>query len=353
MERRQWLSDASYGELVGLCQFLPGPSSSQVGFGLGLLRAGPLGGIAAWTAFTLPSALLMLLFAGFEQRLSGPIGNGILHGLKLVAIPVVVHAIVAMARTLTPDLRRIAIAGLTALLIALLPFAWTQIAAIVVGAICGIFLCQAEGGKRVGLTGWLPGYRIAIVCLVTFTLLLIASLPASLQHGSGLAALSASFYRAGALVFGGGHVVLPLLRASMVPHWIDPQSFLAGYGAAQAVPGPLFTFATFLGYWIAGWPGTILGTIAISLPGLLLVAGILPVERQVRSRPVLQKALAGINAAVVGILVAALCTALLPTAILAPTDAMIAVGGPWRSARNSAPAVIAIMSRKPASAPIR
>jgi chromate transporter len=327
VERRGWLSEAAYGELVGLCQFLPGPASSQVGFGVGLLRAGALGGLAAWAGFTLPSALIMVAFAWFEGELAGPIGAGILHGLKLVAVPVVVQAIAAMARTLTPDLRRRLIAVLIAVLAGLFSAAWTQLAAIALGAVLGLLFCPASGERAEGLAGSLPARWLSAASLLAFVVLLALSLFLGQDGARTLTALAATFFRAGALVFGGGHVVLPLLRTSMVPHWIDLQTFLAGYGAAQAVPGPLFTFATFLGSRIAGLGGACVATIAIFLPGCLLVTGILPFERAARTRPTVQKALAGINAAVVGILIAALVTTLIPTAILGPADIAVALAG--------------------------
>ena len=202
-----------------------------------------------------------------------------------------------------------------------------QLAAIGLGALLGLVLCPAPGGDGAGLTGRLPGRRTSIVCLATFAILLALSLIGPEWPANRSATLAAAFYRAGALVFGGGHVVLPLLRASMVPRWIDAPTFLAGYGAAQAVPGPLFTFATFLGARIAGLEGAIVATVAIFLPGPLLVAGILPMEHQVRSRPALQKAAAGVNAAVVGILLAALITVVVPTAVRSPLDAVIALAG--------------------------
>lgn len=327
VDRRGWISEAAYANLVGLCQFLPGPASSQVGFGLGLLRAGPLGGIAAWAGFTLPSAFLMGLFAILESRLTGRIGLSFLHGLKLVAVPVVIQAIVAMARTLTPDARRLFIAAATAVLVVVIPVTWMQIVAIALGGLLGLLLCSHPDAPLADISGWRPGRRTAAGCLVGFVALLATSLAVHDLSGSTMGSLFLLFYRSGALVFGGGHVVLPLLRASLVPKWIDQSTFLAGYGAAQAMPGPLFTFATFLGARIAGVAGAVVSTVAIFLPGLLLVTGILPVERELRKRRALQKSLAGINAAVVGLLVAALCTTILPSTIFAATDVAIAAAG--------------------------
>jgi chromate transporter len=327
VERRGWLAETAYADLVGLCQFLPGPASSQVGFSIGLLRAGLLGGLAAWTAFTLPSALLMLSFALFDDRLVGPVGAALLHGLKLVAVPIVIQAIIAMARTLTPDARRLLIAAAIALSVSLISAPWMQVLAIALGAALGLIFCRRVGETTNALTGRLPHRWIAIGCIVAFALLLLLSLFLQVGPGGRYVAMGATFFRAGALVFGGGHVVLPLLRASMVPHWIDDPTFLAGYGVAQAMPGPLFTFATYLGGHIAGTVGAVVATVSIFLPGALLVTGILPIERQARSLPSVQSALAGVNAAVVGILVAALVTALLPTAVLGPSDVLIAVAG--------------------------
>lgn len=327
VERRRWLSETAFADLIGLCQFLPGPASSQTGFALGLMRAGPLGGLAAWAAFTLPSALLLLLFAIVAGRLTSPLGLSAIHGLKLVAIPIVAQAVLGMARTLTPDVRRAAIALGTGLLVSLVAVPAMQIVGIAAGGLAGIALCRGSRSSFAVAEGWLPGRRTGMVCLFLFVLLLVAALGFASDRHSVLIALPAIFFRAGALVFGGGHVVLPLLRASMVPNWIDDPSFLAGYGATQAAPGPLFTFAAYLGARVAGIGGAIIALVAIFLPGLLLVTGFLPVQAAIRSNAWAQRAFAGVNAAVVGILAATLYNPLWSTGVRSFGDAAIAAAG--------------------------
>jgi chromate transporter len=290
VERRRWLDEASFADLVALCQFLPGPASSQVAFSLGLMRGGWLGGLAASAGFTLPSALLMLLFAYVAADLNTPLGLAFLHGLKLVAVAIVAQAVWGMASTLCPDRTRagIAVAGLV--LVTAVGSAAGQIGAIVVGGCAGALLCQAKpaGAKPAGAApvGALPSMpvsrRMGLVLVAAFAVLLVV--PPLLLAGplrSPSIALFEAFYRSGALVFGGGHVVLPLLRNAVVaPGWVSPDAFLAGYGAAQSVPGPLFTFAAYLGAVMEPWPngvvGAVVALIAIFLPGLLLVAGALP-----------------------------------------------------------------------------
>ncbi len=320
VERRRWLDEASFADLVALCQFLPGPASSQVAFSLGLMRGGWLGGLAASAGFTLPSALLMLLFAYVAADLNTPLGLAFLHGLKLVAVAIVAQAVWGMASTLCPDRTRagIAVAGLV--LVTAVGSAAGQIGAIVVGGCAGALLCQAKpaGAKPAGAApvGALPSMpvsrRMGLVLVAAFAVLLVV--PPLLLAGplrSQSIALFEAFYRSGALVFGGGHVVLPLLRNAVVaPGWVSPDAFLAGYGAAQSVPGPLFTFAAYLGAVMEPWPngvvGAVVALIAIFLPGLLLVAGALPFWDAFRRRPSAQAAMRGTNAAVVGILAAAL-----------------------------------------------
>lgn len=328
--RRRWIDEAGYADLVALCQFLPGPASSQVGFALGLLRAGPLGAIAAWSAFTLPSAMLMVLFALGAAHFEGPVGEGLIHGLKLVAVAVVAQAVWGMARVLTPDVQRIFIAALAVGVAVLLGGAVGQVGAIVIGAVAGLALCRVAGGP--GALDWqVPvSRRAGLACLVLFAGLLLG-LPLVASQGGGLAVVEA-FYRSGALVFGGGHVVLPLLEEAVVePGWITQDAFLAGYGAAQAVPGPLFTFAAFLGMAMAPWPEglglALVGLVALSAPGLLLVTGALPFWTLIRVRPRVQAAMRGANAAVVGILAAALYDPVGTGAILAPVDLAVAAAG--------------------------
>lgn len=331
--RRKWIDEAGYADLVALCQFLPGPASSQVGFSLGVLRGGGLaGGLAAWAGFTLPSALLLLVFALGAGALDNPAGQGILHGLKLVAVAVVAQALWGMARTLTPDRQRIAIA-LGALLLATLVGGWLgQVGAIAAGAIAGFFLCRGKAGASSLHPAFPVSRRAGITALALFFVLLL--LPPLLVAWTGNHALAFfdAFYRSGALVFGGGHVVLPLLEnAVAAPGWVPVQDFLAGYGAAQAVPGPLFTFAAYLGAVSGVVPnglfGASLALVAIFLPGLLLVYGALPFWDKLRALPKAQAAMRGTNAAVVGILAAAFYDPVLTSAIAGLLDVLLGLGG--------------------------
>jgi chromate transporter len=327
---RQWLDEHAYADLVGLCQFLPGPASSQVGFALGLSRRGLSTGLAAWLGFTLPSALLLFLFASLAASFTGLYATAAIHGLKIVAVAVVAQALWGMAQTLTPDLRRIAIAALAAVIVTFLAGSFGQILTITLGAFAGLLLCQG-----IATTGASPlrvtiSRSLAIAALILFALLLAAGpLLAATSH---TIAMFSAFYRSGALVFGGGHVVLPLLSDAVVrPGWLSPQSFLAGYGAAQAVPGPLFTISAYMGALLNtppnGFWGATLAMIAIFLPGMLLVMGALPFWEDLRSRPSLQAAMRGVNAAVVGILAAALYSPLWTSAITDWRDAALAGAG--------------------------
>ncbi len=327
---RQWLDEHAYADLVGLCQFLPGPASSQVGFALGLSRRGLSTGLAAWLGFTLPSALALFLFASMAASLTGLYATAAIHGLKIVAVAVVAQALWGMAQTLTPDLRRIAIAALAAVIVTVLAGSFGQILAIILGALLGLLLCRGiatTGASPLRVTISRP---LAIASLILFALLLATGpLLASASHAI---AVFNAFYRSGALVFGGGHVVLPLLSDAVVrPGWLSPQTFLAGYGAAQAVPGPLFTISAYMGALLNTAPngawGAILAVIAIFLPGMLLVMGALPFWQDLRSRPDLQAAMRGINAAVVGILAAALYSPLWTSAIGDWRDAALAAAG--------------------------
>lgn len=310
--RRKWLSDAEYADLVALCQFLPGPASSQVGMALGLMRAGYAGLLAAWVAFTLPSALIMLGLALGLTALNVDTQAGWIIALKAAAAAVVADALLGMARNLAPDERRatIAVAGMIAAL--LLPIAWGQLAVIGAGALFGLVAlgglesdAPADERPLVSVPRW-----FAVLCLAAFFALLGGLLWAARTADGGLFDLFARFYNAGALVFGGGHVVLPLLQAQVVePGLVDRDVFLAGYGAAQALPGPLFTFAAYLGAKAAvGGPflGAGVALLAIFVPGALLLLGTLPFWSALRRWAYARRALAGINAAVVGLLAAAL-----------------------------------------------
>lgn len=310
VERRRWLSDARFAELLALCQLLPGPASSQLGFGIGLTQAGPLGALFAFIAFTLPSALLLFAFATLLPAAGAPVTDAAFEGLKIVALAVVADGLVAMSRRLTPDWPRAGIATVAAASTLVVSSAWFQLAAITAGAAAGSVLLRdtpAMPASRIE-TGY--GYRTALALLTLFVLLLSGLAMLGLG-GVPIAASADAFYRAGALVFGGGHVVLPLLEETLVaPGWISADDFLAGYGAAQAVPGPMFTIATYLGALLPGPGGGIGGaaiaTFSIFLPGFLLLAGILPLWQRLAERPAAARVVAGINAVVVGLLAAAL-----------------------------------------------
>jgi chromate transporter len=330
--RRKWVDEQTYADLVALCQFLPGPASSQVGIALGIFRAGLLGGLAAWLGFTLPSAIAMVLFAYGAGGLRGAVGDGLLHGLKIVAVAVVAQAVWSMARALAPDPTRASIAVAATLVVTFAASAVGQIAAIVLGAAAGLRLCR---GTRTASEPHPPlaiPRALAMLALATFVALLVLLPVAARLTGSQAVALVEAFYRAGALVFGGGHVVLPLLQASVVrPGWVGPDTFLAGYGAAQAVPGPLFTFAAYLGAVMEQPPNGVGGAticlVAIFLPGLLLVVGVLPFWGSLRRRSLVQAAMRGVNAAVVGILLAALYHPVWTSAIHQPRDFALALIG--------------------------
>ncbi|MGN6669159.1 MAG: chromate efflux transporter [Trinickia sp.] len=337
VERRQWLDDETFTDLVGLCQFLPGPASSQVGFSIGLLRAGWLGGVAAWCGFTLPSVALLIAFAVAAPELNGPVGTGLVHGLKLVAVAVVAQAVWDMARRLCPDHRRAGIALASIAMLALSTTAYAQLLVIAMGAVLGTVLCRATGTISMG--GQRPHageFRISRTAGVTaFALFgaLLFGLPVlvALDPTHSIRVFQA-FYRSGALVFGGGHVVLPLLQNETVASgWVTSSAYLAGYGAAQAVPGPLFTFSAFLGWVMSSAPnhgyGALLAVVGIFLPGLLLVVAALPYWRALREHPSMAAALTGVNAAVVGLLATALYTPVWTSAVRSDMDFAVATTG--------------------------
>lgn len=325
VRRRKWMDEKAYADLVALCQFLPGPASSQVGIGIGILRAGLWGGVMAWLGFTLPSVIVLVLFALLLQGFD--IANaGWIHGLKIVAVAIVAQAVLGMGQKLTPDRSRVTIAVGAAALVLLWPSAYTQVLIIAAAGIIGLWLYK-KGPNPGSQSLRMPvGKPFAIGCLVLFFGLL-AALPLLRQmFDIQWLALFDSFYRSGSLVFGGGHVVLPLLEREVVPTgWVSPEDFLAGYGAAQAVPGPLFTFAGYLGAMSGGITGAIVATAAIFLPAFLLVAGALPFWNGLRNSPRVQGALIGINAAVVGILLAAFYVPIWTTAVTAPVDFALAL----------------------------
>jgi chromate transporter len=326
--RRKWLDERAYGDLVGLCQFLPGPASSQVGFAIGLMRAGFPGALAAWAGFTLPSAIVMTLVGLGAGALRGPAGEGLLHGLKLVAVAIVAQAVLGMARSLAPDGPRAAIAIVALILTAFAPGGIGQIGAIVAGGLLGLALCRtgaeaADGGAEAPISRGMGFVFLAAF----FALLALSVAPA----GESALAFLAAMYRSGALVFGGGHVVLPLLRAAVVDSgFVSDNAFLAGYGAAQAVPGPLFTFAAYLGA-VAPASGGVLGAalalVAIFTPGMLILLGALPFWHALRIRPGARAAMAGVNAAVVALLASALYDPVWTSAVGSRADFAVAATG--------------------------
>jgi chromate transporter len=345
--RRRWVDDPAYSDLVALCQFLPGPASSQVGFCLGLIRAGYWGGLAAWTAFTLPSALLMIAFAYGAGELGGPIGQGVIHGLKLVAVAIVAQAVWGMARTLCPDRRRASIACIAAILMLSGTSPVMQIGTILLGGIAGLWLCRVPRPASMGTFGTAVSRRAGSAALTLFCLLLIA-LPTIARVSHGVALFDA-FYRSGALVFGGGHVVLPWLSEAFVTRgWVSADAFLAGYGAAQALPGPLFTFAAYLGAVArpgpGGMAGAALGLLGIFLPGILILLGALPFWDAFRQSAGAQAIMRGINAAVVGLLGAALYSPLWISSVKSGSDvAVVLIGFVLLTAWRVPPLIVVIL----------
>ena len=329
--RRKWIDEAGYADLVALCQFLPGPASSQVGFSLGVLRGdGLLGGVAAWLGFAMPSALLLLAFALGAAAFTGPLAEGFLHGLKLVAVAVVAQAVWGMARTLTPDRARAMIALAAIAVVVIVEGSFGQIAAIALGAVAGLRLCRGEEAPLSGGLRFPISRRGGMAALILFAAFFLV--PLVLSGANQAIALFAAFYRSGALVFGGGHVVLPLLQAEVVaPGWVTNDAFLAGYGLAQAIPGPLFTFAAYLGAVMGPRPNGVAGAaialVALFLPGLLLVYGMLPFWDELRSREAARAAMRGANAAVVGVLGLALYNPIWTSGVRTPRDFALAVGG--------------------------
>ena len=330
VERRRWLNDAAFTDIVALCQFLPGPASSQTGLMIGLSRAGYGGAAAAWLGFTTPSALLMVLFAFAAPPLSGAIGSAWLHGLRLAAVAVVAQAVLAMSRTLAPDRGRATIAVAAALAALWAPSAITQLAVIATGLAVGFLVLRAGAETPRPELPVVVGRRSGAAALALFFVLL-AGLPVlASASGSHAVDLFARFYRVGSLVFGGGHVVLPLLQAEVTPPgWIGQSAFLSGYGAAQALPGPLFTFAAYLGAAMGpvpnGWAGAGLCLAAIFAPSFLLIVGVTPFWNALRGRPAAQGALMGANAAVVGLLAAAFYNPVWTTAVASPVDVGLAL----------------------------
>lgn len=331
VEKRRWMSEKAFAELLAVCQFLPGPASSQMGFSIGLTQAGWLGAIAAFIAFTLPSALLMFAFASIAHLMDGETGQAVINGLKLVAVAVVAHAVWGMAQKLAPDWTRRAIATGTFIILLFFSLAWMQLVVIVFGALLGFWLCQAENQRMSGGFELPYSAKLGWLFLALFLLGLFISI-ATMGTESTPGNLFAAFYQAGALVFGGGHVVLPLLEQSTVANgWLTTETFLTGYGAAQAVPGPLFTLSTYLGAEIntglSPALSALMATLALFLPGFLIVLAVLPLWAKLASIPHAAAAIAGVNAAVVGLLAAALYDPIWTEGVSGWSDFLIALGG--------------------------
>ena len=324
VRRRKWMDEKSYADLVALCQFLPGPASSQVGIGVGLMRGGLLGGLLAFIGFTLPSVLALIIFAlilqGFDVADSGWI-----HGLKIVAVAVVAHAVLGMAQKLTPDLPRKSIALFALAATLLWQTAFTQVGVIIISGIVGYLIFKSHIAQDDSRMHFPISKGVGFVSLgLFFGLLILLPFMREVTNLNWVAMFD-SFYRSGSLVFGGGHVVLPLLEREFVPTgWLSEEAFLAGYGAAQAVPGPLFTFAAYIGAVINGWQGGLLATAAIFLPAFLLILGTLPFWDALRRNSSISRALMGVNAAVVGILIAAFYHPIWTSTVKAPIDFVFA-----------------------------
>ena len=326
--RRGWLTEQRFAELVALCQFLPGPASSQLGMAIGMRRAGIFGALAAWLGFTLPSAVALVLFAYGVEELGGEAAEW-LHGLKVVAVAVVILALWGMGKTLAPDRSRVTIAVLAAAALLFTEGVLIQLAVIAGGAVLGLTFLRPTTPTQAPPPGKQTGAGVGALAIVVFLAFLLALPVANHLLDNFPLAIADSFYRSGALVFGGGHVVLPLLEAEVVPTgWVTKDDFLAGYGAAQAVPGPLFTFSAYLGTATGvlspKWLGGLLTLGAIFLPSLLLVVGVLPFWERIRGFTHVRGALVGVNAAVVGILLAALYDPVWTSSITSPEDFTLA-----------------------------
>jgi len=323
--RRKWLNEQTYADLVALCQFLPGPASSQIGIGIGLSQAGLPGAVAAWIAFTMPSAIALILFGYGVIEFGDVVGSGALHGLKVVAVAVVAQAVWTMARTLCPDAKRATLAVLTTICVLAVPSPFVQVGMIIVGGLVGWALLRADKPTDLVELGVRVKRSYAISALILFFAALVGLPLLVVAFPSQTMALVDSFFRSGSLVFGGGHVVLPLLQSEVVPPgWVSNDAFLAGYGAAQAVPGPLFTFAAYLGMVMTGEPNGIIGALiclfAIFASSFLLVIGAMPFWDSLRRVGAVQNALLGVNAAVVGLLLAALYNPVWTSAIFSAAD---------------------------------
>ena len=332
VEKQRWLNDGQFAQLLAICQFLPGPASSQMGFALGLHWAGWPGALAAFLAFTTPSVLLMLVFAASLPLFADATGVAILHGLKLVALVVVAQGVMGMAKQLCPDGTRMTVAVLAAVVVLIVGGALVQLMVVLAAALLGNWLCKDIQGHTHSSLHIGYSRRTGVIALMVFFVLLVSLPVLSTSSEPSLLAMMDGFYRAGALVFGGGHVVLPMLEEAVVaPGWISGADFLAGYGAAQALPGPMFSFAAYLGSvmpaGIGGAGGAVLAVISIFLPGFLLLIGFLPFWQQLSAKPSAVRGLAGVNAAVVGLLGAALYDPVFVSAVQNSADIAIALVG--------------------------
>ena len=328
IERRGWMSESQFSQLLAICQFIPGPASSQLGFALGLLRAGWLGAIAAFLAFTLPSVFLLICFASALPLLSGKVGEAAIHGLKLVACAVVADAVLGMYKKLCPDTQRRSLAIVAACAVLLIGSTWSQILVVLGGAIAGMLLCRESINDVQSHIQVTYGKRLAFILFSIFLSLLLGL--TLMPSDTGLYAIAQAFYSAGAMVFGGGHVVLPLLEDSVVASgWVSNEVFLAGYGASQAIPGPMFAFAAYLGAVIPteheSWLGASTALVFMFLPGFLLVAAVLPLWQTVSQNPMAINAIAGVNAVVVGILCAALYDPIFTAGVQSGSDLAIVI----------------------------
>ncbi len=335
--RRRWLTDAQFAQLLAVCQLLPGPASSQLGFAIGWMRAGWQGALAAFVAFTTPSAVALLLLARYAAALDRGVGTAVLHGLKISAVVIVAHAVWRMVRTMTPDVQRVIIAILAAAIVLQLGTAWGQLFVIAIGAIAGWLVCADANGSDMSAPTLAISPRTSRTAAVLFVVGLSLALFWSTSAPS-VPGIAAAFYRAGALVFGGGHVVLPLLEQSLVnTGWMSAESFMLGYGAAQAVPGPLFSVAAYMGAASGAHLvlASLVALLAIFTPGFLLLIAVLPAWSQLRAFPRATRVIAGINAAVVGILTAALYDPVLTSAVHNINDAILALLGLLVLARTS------------------
>jgi len=364
VEQKRWVSESQFGQLLAISQFLPGPASSQLGFSIGLIRAGWLGALAAFIAFTLPSALLLIAFASSLVYLSGPTGEAAIHGLKIVALVVVAHGVIGMSRSLCPDnpRRLIAILALITLLFADVLFTGTAIAQLLVvcfGALAGIWLCQNIESNSISAKKLISENSLTLKYSVPtgyvfiglfFALLFL--LPLSTENNTSLISIANAFYNAGALVFGGGHVVLPFLEESIVGSgWVSSEQFMAGYGTSQAIPGPMFSFSAYLGAILPDSQSSSLtiilyaatALIFVFLPGFLLIVGVLPIWNKLSSKKIAVSAIAGVNAAVVGLLAATLYDPIFTAAVSSAYDLGIGIVGlVLLTVRKSSPLIIVV-----------